>query len=180
MLRTSASKQSKRALKGQAYIEFAFAAMMLVIMLFGLIDFGRFIYERQVMVNLSREGSNLASRGTDLSNSVSAVITSAAPLNLNVTGAGVIITAVTNNGSGSFFISDQLAAGGVGASASKIGAGVGSSANLTGLSSNLPPNDQTLYVTEVFSKFTSITPIGKLLQITMPPTNYDKAYFVGL
>jgi Flp pilus assembly protein TadG len=169
-------RPSARSESGQAYIEFAFVIMMLAVMLFGLIDFGRFIYEKQVMVNLSREGSNLASRNTSISNTVPAVLLSSAPLNLTIQGAGVIVTSVTNNGSGQFFVKEQLAGGGVDSAASKVGAGVGSAATLPPVT----PTNRTIYVTEVFSKFQSVTPIGNLLGITLPPTNYDAAYFMGL
>jgi Flp pilus assembly protein TadG len=171
---------SKRSESGQAFIEFSFVLMMMAVMLFGLIDFGRFIYERQVMVNLSREGSNLASRGTDITNAAAGVMASSSPLNLNVYGSGVIITAVTNGGSGQFFIRAQFPTGGVTAAASKVGNGPGAPATLSILSANVPPANETLYVTEVFSGFTSVTPIGNLLQLVMPPTNYDVAYFTGL
>lgn len=177
------SRHFKHGESGQAFVEFAFIAMMLAVMLFGLIDFGRFIYEREVLVNLSREGSNLASRGTDLSNTVDAVLSSANPLNLNASGAGVIVTAVTKDSSG-LLISGQLAGGGASTAWSKVGAGVGKPATLSGISSNLPPQNQTLYVTEVFYSYTPITPIGQLLQIAFSPqnpvTNYDVAFFTGL
>ena len=160
-------------------MEFSFVVMMLAVMLFGLIDFGRYIYERQVLINLSREGSNLASRGTALSNTVSAILTSANPLNLTNSGDGVVVTAVTNYGSG-YRIRDQLAGGGLTAASSKIGNGAGTSAALPANVVNLPPADQTLYITEVFYSFRSVTPIGKLLNIALPPTNYDVAFFTGL
>src|SRR5689334_6984144 len=53
-----------RQCSGQALVEFALISLVLITLLFGLIDFGRAILVRQVMVNLSREGANLASRGT--------------------------------------------------------------------------------------------------------------------
>ena len=50
----------RRSESGQAFIEFTFVVLMLIIMLFGLIDFGRAIYEHEVLTNLSREGARLA------------------------------------------------------------------------------------------------------------------------
>jgi Flp pilus assembly protein TadG len=172
-------RPSRRSQSGQAFIEFTFVALMMFIMLFGLIDFSRFLYEREVMVNLSREGSNLASRGTSITGTVSAVVLASNPLNLTNTGAGVIVTAVTNYGSG-FQISEQLATGGITSASSKIGNGAGTAATLPANVINLPPANQTLYITEVFCTYHPVTPIGKLLQVTLPPTNYDAAYFTGL
>ena len=64
---------------GQALVEFAIAAMMMVTLLFGLIQFGRAIYDQQVITNLTAEGCSLASRGTSLADTATAVIASAAP-----------------------------------------------------------------------------------------------------
>jgi Flp pilus assembly protein TadG len=147
---------------------------MMMVMVFGLIDFGRAVYERQVLVNLTREGSNLASRGTTLSDTMTAVFTSAGPLNLNARGR-VIVTTVFNS-NGTFVVSGQLAQGGISAT-SKVGTGVGNTATLPPAAVAIPQPNQTLYVTEVFYSYAPITPIGKLLKLTLPPTLYDVAYF---
>ena len=147
---------------------------MMMVMLFGLIDFGRVIYERQILVNLTREGSNLASRGTTLSDTMTAVFTSASPLNMNTSGR-VIVTTVFNS-NGTFVVSGQLAQGGVSAT-SKVGTGVGNKATLPAAAVGIPQLNQTLYVTEVFYSFTPITPIGKLLKLALPTALYDVAYF---
>ena len=60
-----------------------------------VVDFSRAIHDEQVMTGLSRQGSNLASRGTTLSASAAAVIAGDSPLNLSSNGE-VIITSVTN------------------------------------------------------------------------------------
>ena len=159
---------------GQALLELMFVLLILLLLLFGLIDFGRVIYERQILTNLSREGANLASRGTSLSNTVAAIMVSAAPLNLSANGR-VIITAVVNN-NGVLSITAQLSQGGYSA-ASRIGNGVGSTATLPVTATKIPPVNQTLYVAEVFYGYTAITPLGALLGATLPTTLYDAAYF---
>jgi Flp pilus assembly protein TadG len=160
---------------GQALIEFMFVAFVLLFMLFGLIDFSRAISTRQVLTNISREGSNLASRGTPLSNSVAAVISSASPLTLDTNGR-VIITAVTNS-NGTFVITEQLASAGV--AISKIGTGVGTDVTSTMPSTAvpIPQPSQTVYVTEVFYTFQAATPVGQLLNFSLPTQLYDVAYF---
>ena len=167
------TRHSRRGESGQAFIEFAFVSLMMIVMLFALIDFGRVIYERQVMVNLTREGSNLASRGTSLANSLIAVTNSAAPLNINAKGR-VIMTTVFN-ANGTLTVSNQLSAGGISAS-SKVGA-IGGPATLPATAFTIPQSNQYLYVTEVFYSYAPITPIGKLLSITLPTQLYDAAYF---
>ena len=49
---------------GQALVELAFAFVLLCTFVFGIIDFGRAIYDVEVMKNLVGEGSSMASRGT--------------------------------------------------------------------------------------------------------------------
>src|SRR5579859_3409732 len=84
---------------GQALVEFMFVGFILLFMLFAMIDFCRAISTRQVIINLSREGSNEAARGSGdtvdatISNAIAAVIAGANPLNINTKGR-VIITAV--------------------------------------------------------------------------------------
>ena len=47
---------------GQALVELAFAFVLLCTFVFGIIDFGRAIYDVEVMKNLVGEGSSMASR----------------------------------------------------------------------------------------------------------------------
>jgi Flp pilus assembly protein TadG len=147
---------------------------MLLALLFGLIDFGRAIYERQVLTAVTREGSNLASRGTTLANAGNAVVRSANPLDIDTKGL-VIVTAVFND-NGEFKIKDQWKRGGLEAT-SKIGVGVGNAATMPVTAVQIPPSNQTAYVTEVFYSYAPITPIGQLLQFSLPTQLYDAAYF---
>lgn len=157
---------------GQALIEFALVATMLIGSFFALIDFGRAIYDQMVITNLTREGASLASRGTDATDAATAVVTGSSPLNLATSGL-VIITAVTNN-AGSYVISQQVSQGGLSAN-SRVGSRVNGPATLPAAAQ--PQLNQTVFVTEVFYSFTPITPVGNLLNLVMPSTLYDVAYF---
>ena len=159
---------------GQALVEFACVVFIMLAMVFGLIDFARAIYDREVMTNLSREGSNLASRGTDLNTSATAVILGSQDLNLRLNGR-VIITSVANN-SGAFKITGQVSQGGLSAS-SRVGSGIGNPASLPVTAVTIPQPNQTVYITEVFYSYQPVTPIGKMLRLVMPSTLYDVAYF---
>jgi Flp pilus assembly protein TadG len=156
---------------GQAIVEFAICALLLFTLAFGLVDFGRAIYQKEVITNLTREGSNLASRGTSLNDAATAVVNGANPLNLSTSGY-VIITSVVNN-SGTYNITGQVSQGGISAR-SKVGTGVGNNAVLP---AGAVASGQTVYVTEVFCSYQAVTPIGKLLGFTLPSTLYDVAYF---
>jgi len=161
---------------GQAFIEFAFVAMMLVVMLFGLIDFGRFVYERQILVNLSREGANLVLRNTPVTNAAAAVMISSSPLKMGTQGRLIMSTVFNSNGVR--YVTSQLSTGGLtGAAApSKIGT-VNGTATMPTTPTVIPAAGKSMYVTEVYYRFTPITPIGKLLKIAAPSNLYDVAYF---
>ncbi|MGC1342499.1 MAG: TadE/TadG family type IV pilus assembly protein, partial [Candidatus Binataceae bacterium] len=96
---------------GQAMLEFAIMVTVALLLLFGTIDFGRALYDMEVMSGLSRQGGNLASRGSSIADAVSAVIAGQAPLNLSTSGE-VIITSVTNS-SGKYTITGQASQGGM-------------------------------------------------------------------
>jgi Flp pilus assembly protein TadG len=146
---------------------------MLVVLVFGMIDFGRAIMVRQILANISREAANLASRGTTLTNALTAVTGSAQPLDINLNGY-VILTVVTKDDSGVAIITDQQAVGGM-HTASHVGTGTGNAATLP--NADLPAVHQTLVAAEVFYRFLPITPVGKLLGIGTPTQLYDAAYF---
>lgn len=162
--------------RGQAVVEFLLFATVLMLLFFGLIDFSRFIQDRLILINLSREGSNLASRGTSLPTTVTDVINDASPWNMNANGR-VIATSVLNS-NGTYIITEQVASGGLSdmAAPSRIGR-MGGIATLPATPVPLPQPNQYLYVTEVYWPFTPLTPIGQLLGLTLPAVLYDVAYF---
>jgi hypothetical protein len=41
----------------------------------------------------------------------------------------------------------------------------------------IPQSNQTTFVTEVFYGYSPVTPIGRLVGLTLPSTLYDAAYF---
>ena len=161
---------------GQSLVEFTLFGTVLVLLFFGLIDFSRVIQNRLILTNLSREGSNLASRGTSLNDTVAAVINDATPWNMNANGR-VIATSVVNS-NGTYMITAQVARGGLSGAAapSRIGR-PGSSATLPNTAVPLPQPNQYLYVTEVYWPFTPLTPVGQILGLTLPSVLYDVAYF---
>jgi len=75
---------------GQALIELSFALVILCVFVCGIIDFGRAIYDVQVMKNLVGEGSSMASRGTTLGNTVTTV-TADAGKDLSMSTAGCVM-----------------------------------------------------------------------------------------
>ena len=170
----SAGKKNIADESGQALLEFLIILPLTLVLVFGLIDFGRALSCLEVISELTRQGSNLASRGTNLSDSAAAVVAGDAPLDLSKNGE-VIVTAVTNINQVNQ-ITGQVSQGGI-LSISKIGQGVGKQATVPPAAATMLQPGQTIYVTEVFYSFQAITPIGNLLNMVMPSTLYEVAYF---
>jgi Flp pilus assembly protein TadG len=159
---------------GQATLEFAIVALLMLLLFFVTVDFGRAIYDIEVMSGLTRQGSNLASRGSDLSTSATAVVSGDSPLDLTHNGE-VVITSVTNINRVNT-ITGQVSLGGISQN-SRVGMGIGSRASVpTAATTMLQPN-QTIYITEVFYSFRPVTPIANVLHTVMPSILYQAAYF---
>ena len=172
---------------GQAVLEFSLVATMMIVLAFGVIDFSRAIYLRQVLINLSRETANLEARGTGnstgeiMTNALNATLQSASnSLSLNSPLGLIVLTAVTNYGSG-YHISERLSSGSLPGAASRIGSAVNGTATLPTVSSgSFLPANHTVYVAEVFYQFQSITPVGHFFKGVLPTQLYDAAYFSAL
>jgi len=171
---------------GQALVELSFALVILCVFVFGIIDFGRAIYDVQVMKNLVGEGSSMASRTTPVSTTVATVVGDAGrDLNMSTSGC-VMVTQVTNEGSGSLQVTEQASGGGI-ACTSKVGclSGQGScknsNATLPAAAVNALTTEGTgsaIYVTEIFYNFQTITPVTGLLgSKVMPSQFYAVAYY---
>jgi Flp pilus assembly protein TadG len=83
---------------GVAAVEFALILPILLVLLFGMIDAGRALQANIIMVNVGREGANLAARGnipleTGSQDIIYALMASAPPLDVNKRGM-VYITRV--------------------------------------------------------------------------------------
>lgn len=187
------SRKSATGERGQALLEILPVISLLLLLAFGVIECSYAIWQLQVITALTREGSNLASRGAGLpcpappaacpapsltqtlQASANSVISDGAALNLATNGE-VIVTAVQNL-SGTFKISGQVSSGKFNAS-SRIGTGVNTAATLPAAATATPvPVNSTIFITEVFTKHSAITPLGAFVNFTMPTTLYDVAYF---
>ena len=169
---------------GQSLIEFSLSALVLILLLFGMIDFGRSIYYREVMINLAREASNEAARSVAsspeqaMTNAVNAALVASSPLQTN--SIRIIISSVMRSGTSISVTAQVQAPQGGYAASSKLRNGPGTVpvSKWPATSTVIPQPNRTAYVTEVFYHFTPTTPLGKLARWAMPTQLYDVAYFM--
>lgn len=172
---------------GQALLELSFAFVLLCVFVFGIIDFGRAIYDVEVMKNLAGEGSGMASRGTSPAKTATTVATYAgSDISISTLGC-IIVTSVSNTGAkGAPIVTGQATQGGI-ACSSKVGCldGVGtcksSDATLPPAvvaALNAEPSGASIYVTEIFYTYKAVTPVPALLgKSIMPSQLYTAAYY---
>jgi Flp pilus assembly protein TadG len=174
---------------GQALIELSIVLVILCVFVFGIIDFGRAVYDVQVMKNLAGEGSSMASRGAAPATTATAVVAYAgADINLNTNGC-VVVTVVAENSAGTAqVVTAQSWAGKCGTTmASNVGclSGQGSCKSSVATLPTTAANalqqgvaGTTLYVTEVFYAYNTITPIPNFLGSGILPSQlYSVAYY---
>lgn len=180
--------------RGQAVLELLPVIVLLLMMTFAVIDFGRAIWQLEVITGLTREGSNIASRSTSstpLVDAANAVSSDGAVLNLSGTCGSVapkcgliIVSSVKNMGPAAnppFVITDQTSIGKYGGS-SKIGTYTKGATNPATMPTGtpgvpIPPVGATVYVTEIYTTYSPITPLGAFAKYTMMSKLYDAAYF---
>jgi Flp pilus assembly protein TadG len=174
---------------GQALVELGFTLFFLCIVVFGIIEYGRAIYDVEVMKNLAGEGSSMASRGTSTSTTANTVITYAgSDISINTKGC-VIVTGVTENsaGTGQVVTSQSWAGECTSSMSSKVGclSGQGtcssSVATLPAAEANAVQqgvSGMTIYTTEIFYTFATITPFPNFMGKTILPSQlYSAAYY---
>ncbi|MFK7964957.1 MAG: TadE/TadG family type IV pilus assembly protein [Burkholderiaceae bacterium] len=100
----------RRAHRGGAMIEFALVLPILLTVLFGIVDLSRAIQFDNVLVHITREGANLASRTTVPPNNIIAVLSrTAQPLDINQDGM-IYITRVEGLANGRARVEEQYRA----------------------------------------------------------------------
>jgi TadE-like protein len=183
---------------GQTLVEFAVALPFLLLAFLGVVEVGYLLLDDHVVTKLTREGSNLISRNTSLQDAAGAMRgMSTRPVDFN-NGSKLIFSVIKRGGTtgtsnynkdvlyeryefGNFSASSVLTTRGSGSFGPAPEYQANNSDNDTNLQiTNLPPNLLTtggmLYVTEIYTRHTRITPLDRF-GVTVPQTLYSIAYF---
>ena len=142
----------------------------LLLVFLGVVEFGNAISVDHTITSLSREGANIAARGSTLAEAVQTVYDNGASIKLPSRG-GVIGTRLVVIG-GTPTVQDQaVSAGYTGVSLiGGIGDPVPSLATL-GLQEG-----QQIHIVEIFYSYQRMTPLGNLITV-IPSTLYTRAVF---
>ena len=187
-----------RNARGQSIIEMAIILPILCVTLLGVVELSYALLHQHVVTRLTREGSNLISRDTSLQDAATAMANmSSAPVNFasNSTLIFSVVKRVATVGASNYNM-DVLYAryqyGALPASSALTTRGSGSfgsppdyeaansdndtSLQLTNLPANLNTTGGMLYVTEIYTAHTLITPLNRF-GVSVPTQLYSIAYF---
>ena len=183
---------------GQSLVEFAIILPLLIVVVLGLVEISYALMDQHVITKLTREGSNLISRDTQLGDAVNVLkAMSSRPVNFD-TNSRVILSVVrrgATTGTANFdkaILYQRIEYGALAASSALQPSGSASfpppdyqatnADSNTGLQlTNLPPGmavgtGSMIYVTEVFTKHDLITPFDRF-GIRVPDVLYSIAFF---
>ena len=156
---------------GQGLVELVITLPFLLLLALGLIEVSRAIETNHVMAGLTREGANIASRGTTLSEAVNITRTNQVASGLG-TGGGAIASRLLVSG-GVPRVEAQVASTGY--------AGLSRVAQLDSVASAYVGagllDGGRYYVVELFVPYTPITGFDRLMPGLIPGTLYDRTLF---
>ena len=188
-----------RSSRGQSIVEFAICLPLLVLITLGVVETSQALMSQHVITKMAREGSNMISRETELTDAGTALQNmSANPAEFNANTYvvfSVLMRSASGSNNGQLVLYQRYAIGNSSLGSSHLnGSGTFNAANdytaanpnnNTGLRvTNAPPNIASvpgglIYVTEIFTAYDASTPIGNLAEfgIPVPTVLYSVAYF---
>jgi hypothetical protein len=185
--------------RGQSIVEFAIVMPLFLMIVLGIVEVGFALMDQHVTTRLTREGSNLISRDTPMTEAAAAVRSMASrPVNFDDGGSKLIFsvlkrgetTGTTNYNQvflyqryeyGSYPGTSKLSTRGAGAFNGPNYEAANSDSNSSLQLTSGPPNligvpGGLIFVTEIYTRHKLITPLDRL-GITVPQTLYSIAYF---
>lgn len=159
-----------RSETGQGVAEFAIALPVILVVLLGMVEFAHAYDRVHGLAGLSREGANIAARGTGLTEVMNVVMTNGRTLNVDRSGGAVISRIVVRQGTP--VVEAQLASSGYEDSSRLTDADDAArwiaDAGLA--------EGSTHYTVELFLTYEPVTPLTKLIGIA-PSLLYERALF---
>jgi Flp pilus assembly protein TadG len=175
----SARNRLRANSSGQSAVELALSVTILLIFMCAAADFGCALNDMQILSELTRQGSNLASRGTTLAQANADLLAGDSGLGLSTSGRVCItqLTQTTPKAGGPYTVAAQAYSLTGISKTSRVAPSGGGTVNLVGAPAL--QTGQSLYVTEIFYTYTPLTGIGALTGnvVGMPSTLYDVAFF---
>ncbi|MGB5303759.1 MAG: TadE/TadG family type IV pilus assembly protein [Gemmatimonadota bacterium] len=161
-----------RSDSGQGLVEFSLALPIILIILLGMVEFSNAYDRVHGLAGLSREGANIASRGTALSEVLTTVVADGETLKMSANGGAIVSRLVVQGGEP--VIMAQVSTDGYDKKTRIIAA---DSTAARWIATAGFAEGSTHYAVEVFLTYDPVTPLGNLLQAVTPPVLYERAVF---
>jgi Flp pilus assembly protein TadG len=182
---------------GQALLEFALVVPLVLLLVMGVVEVSYVTLHQHVVSRISREGSNLISRDTTMTDAATALTSmSSGPVNFNDGSSTVIFSVVkqvATAGAANFnkpVLYQRYVYGSYAGSSilNNAGGSFGPAPDYTALNSDNDTSLQVtnapatlaagglLYVTEIYTRHPLLTPLNQF-GVMMPTTLYSIAYF---
>lgn len=144
---------------------------LLLVVTFGIVEFGSMLDSRQAIAHLSREGANIASRGAPLDTVLAVTMQNGTEINLSSRGGAVASRVFMSDGTPT--IDEQIWSPGYG-SASLMGGEGDDVLEMSGLGLS---EGASVYVLEIFYDRPDWTPLKNFFSGSLPDVLYDRAVF---
>ena len=160
-----------RGRRGQAMVEAALMMPVMLLLLLGVIEAGNGLSIKHKMAVLSREGANIAARGTSLSETMNVVMAGGSEIELSTKGGAVVTRIIVVDGDP--VIDAQVGYNGYEAY-SRLGMPDSISAPLQGL--NLVEG-QVFHAVEIIFDYEAMTPLAGIFPAGLTDKVYERAFF---
>ena len=198
LIKDSSKNISLSGQRGQSLVEFALVTPFLLLLVLGVIEFGYALYEGHNVAKLAREGANMISRRTSLEDALNVLMEAAngPPVEL-AAGGRLMLSVVEANGSGEYIMTNRISVGSLSvieapsAFLDPPSSEYGSAPDYEAYDIDSAaikifgdlPNGLTLdpgeviYVSEVYTEHTFLTPFEAFWGETFPNTLYASAIY---
>jgi len=156
---------------GQGVAEFALALPIILIILLGMVEFSNAYDRVHGLAGLSREGANIAARGTALSEVLTTVVANGETLDMGANGGAIVSRLVVQQGQP--VVMAQIATDGYDKKSRLTDADVAAK----WISTAGFAEGSTHFTVEVFLTYEPLTPLSVLYQAVTPDVLYERAVF---